>query len=62
MFGGRIMINSHKQNNEVTNSESEQLVKKIQFYWNLNKLEQAHANHDEEVNFSPILDGNNNEN
>jgi hypothetical protein len=56
------MINSHKQNNEVTNSESEQLVKKIQFYWNLNKLEKAHANHDEKVNFSPILDGKNNEN
>ncbi|MBV5300302.1 MAG: hypothetical protein J0649_00755 [Methylococcales bacterium] len=56
------MINGHKQNNEVINSESEQLVKKIQFYWNLNKLEQAHANHSDEVNYAPILDGNNNEN
>lgn len=42
------MINSPYQNNEVTNSESELLFKKVQFYWNLNKLENAHASYAED--------------
>lgn len=46
------MINSHFQNNEATNSESEQLLKKVQFYWNLNKLENAHASYTGDVKHS----------
>jgi hypothetical protein len=36
------MINSHYHNNEVNHLEVESLFKKVQFYWNLNKLEEAH--------------------
>ncbi|MEN9757348.1 MAG: hypothetical protein RL755_1535 [Pseudomonadota bacterium] len=37
------MINSHYHNNEVNHLEVESLFKKVQFYWNLNKLEEAHS-------------------
>lgn len=47
-FWSKLMFNSYYKDNEINHSESETLFKKVQFYWNLNKLEDAHADHQEE--------------
>lgn len=51
------MINSHYQNNEICNTDAEQVFKKVQFYWNLNKLEKAHASYTEEITYAEQIDG-----
>jgi hypothetical protein len=47
-FWSKLMLSNYDNKNEINYSESEILCKKVQFYWNLNKLEDAHATHQEE--------------